>query len=225
MQTRKMWKLLSTKYSVVLAVAAACLLLQNGFMARLLVGAGVNSVFAKLLKRAFAQPRPDAAIRHGKVDPGFPSSHAHMLSYLAAAVWAASPAELRVAPKTAPWLQAGIVAWAMAGSAWRVRLERHTWAQVLAGGASGSAGAALWAGVVRSACAALGLDVDAIVDFATTNYPGETLAVSTAAAAAAFATMRRFGPLITGKLEVPSWNDPGTQTSSQTQVSAAGRSR
>mmetsp|Transcript_5697 Transcript_5697/g.9631 ORF Transcript_5697/g.9631 Transcript_5697/m.9631 type:complete len:300 (+) Transcript_5697:121-1020(+) len=68
-------------------VSGAAVLWVNSFRSRSVCvfvgGCAANSVAAKLLKRALNQPRPAGAERQGLLDPGMPSSHAHMLFFLA----------------------------------------------------------------------------------------------------------------------------------------------
>lgn len=98
----------------------------------LLVGALANALLAKLLKRLFKVPRPSTE----KLDPGMPSSHAHMLSYFAYFVHAQNTEEPLHALSL--YLFAVLVCWQ------RVHRRIHTWAQCLVGLLTGTMGCWLW---------------------------------------------------------------------------------
>ncbi|CAK9018952.1 Probable sentrin-specific protease 8 (Deneddylase) (Sentrin/sumo-specific protease senp8) [Durusdinium trenchii] len=183
---------LKTSYVVSGAVGAALVYLRNGVMVRALLGAACNSVLAKLLKRAFNQPRPERAAQEGKVDPGFPSSHAHMLFYLAVFFCL----ELDEA-----WmlLKAGLLCWAAAGSAWRVMIERHTVAQIAAGCISGSLGALAWQSVWQGSPR---LDFDAAVDRVHNAFPVATTVLAVLVSVASSVALKAYSVFFTGKAAV-----------------------
>jgi membrane-associated phospholipid phosphatase len=120
---------------------------RNGFAAVFLGGCIANSVAAKLLKRTFNQPRPATAEMQGLPDPGMPSSHAHMLLFLATYVGLALPGQSGGARWASP-AAAGSLAVAVGSCVHRVRTGKHTVAQVVAGAVTGTAGGLMW----RVAC-------------------------------------------------------------------------
>ncbi|GBG26034.1 Dolichyldiphosphatase 1 [Hondaea fermentalgiana] len=181
-------KVLQTKYITAAATGLSLAYLRNGFMVRLLVGAGLNSVLSKVLKRVFDQPRPEKASESGKTDPGFPSSHAHMLFYLS--VYTTLAIDAPGAPAWVPYLT---LAYAFVGSVWRVFIERHTPIQVIAGIVSGSLGALLWYLAVPQE---LITKSDVLVHRAQADYPLTSLVVSLGSSLIAFGILKNYGNLI-----------------------------
>ena len=70
--------LLRVKWLVSGTLGIILLMKHDGFWFSVVVGAIVNAFGVKVLKRILRRPRPKDCT---KIDPGMPSSHAHMLSY------------------------------------------------------------------------------------------------------------------------------------------------
>ena len=177
--------LLSTKWAVALCCCAALLTARDGFTARLLVGAACNAAGARALKRVLAQPRPAKAKREGAATYGLPSSHAHLLFFLACSLSAALAGRaVTPAPAWATELlpgargaaaQAALLAGAALLSLWRVVIERHTVPQVAAGVVTGSLGALAW-DRLQSLDAALVQRLDAALAELGHTHPWQLLA-------------------------------------------------
>jgi len=153
-----------------------------------MVGAGVNSFLSKILKRIFREPRPMLARSQGHVDPGFPSSHAHMLSYLSS--------YLCLTMEHTPMLLL-LISFAIVGNLWRVYIGRHTLSQVCAGWVSGAIGSAGWFAVINKDCIAV---IDAFVDSAVEIHPVISLLSFLGIAAFFFFFLLLHGHKVTGKL-------------------------
>ena len=117
-------------------------------------------MLSKLLKRAFNLSRPEVAIEEGHDDPGFPRSHAHMLAFVACflSIELRNPESekhiFRVVnssklfpsylsmyeSNTAAALSIALWMCTILGGYWRIRMQRHTYAQVIAGFVSGTGG-------------------------------------------------------------------------------------
>lgn len=142
--SRKSWALMgefdSVKWVTSSIAALGVNYYRNGFAAIFLGGCIVNSFAAKLLKRAFNQPRPAKAEGQGLLDPGMPSSHAHMLFFLATYTGLAWPGQL----EGARWATSGLLIVATGSCLHRVKSGKHTFAQVAVGALTGTAGGMLW---------------------------------------------------------------------------------
>jgi membrane-associated phospholipid phosphatase len=124
-----------TKWAVSAAVAGALLVMHDAPTVLYVVGGVGNAALTKLAKRVINAPRPTDAPAHKKAgSAGMPSSHASALSYfsVALALWLPHPAALVA------------VALAAVAASWRVSARYHSWAQVAAGWALGSASATAW---------------------------------------------------------------------------------
>jgi len=190
----RFWK---TKWIVSGTAAISLLYFQNGFMVRLLLGAGLNSVFVKVLKRLFGQARPEVAVKAGKLDPGFPSSHAHMLFFLS--VFIAMDLDVRDEALEVLLLafKGGLLLAAVFGSLLRVLAFRHTPVQVVAGAISGTFGAWIFHSIF-SEDQSHGFD-DFIEEIRIEN-PLSFLLSSILAGIAGFLFLSIYGKRITGKL-------------------------
>lgn len=124
--------MLKSKWAVSLTVLVVAFWLHNTRVLLALVGAGLNGVLTKLLKRALAAPRPGTA---SSDDHGMPSSHASVCLYLGCAAWHLL-ADRLVAGLL--WLGALHVADS------RVRCGEHTVSQVLVGALLGAAVEIVW---------------------------------------------------------------------------------
>mmetsp|Transcript_8931 Transcript_8931/g.11614 ORF Transcript_8931/g.11614 Transcript_8931/m.11614 type:complete len:209 (-) Transcript_8931:147-773(-) len=182
-----MVNIFSTKWIVSGSVGVCLLYFRNGFMVRLILGSGLNSVASKLLKRTFNLSRPSVAIEQGHDDPGFPSSHAHMLAFLASFLSLESRKYLQASgsgdfyfsftslfPLTISWSLVCTLLWLSAffGGYLRVRMQRHTMTQVVAGFVSGSIGGYSWyllQDVYRE-------EINYAVTVANAEYPRATIA-------------------------------------------------
>lgn len=187
--------LAQTQYMAAFAVGVGVMYLQNGMAARYLLGAGANSVLSKVLKRVLNQERPETSLAQGKVDPGLPSSHAHMLSYLAASLFLDDfllPPLLGVFPvKYCVALLAGI------GSSWRVHIGRHTVLQVVVGIGTGSAGAFGWRKFWESV-PKLETYFDATIEELRKSHPLLAFPLVLSAAVAGFVFLKVYSQRITG---------------------------
>lgn len=125
---------LSVKWCTIWAAAAALFWRQDAETSHCLLGAVAAGVLSKALKSAINQPRPPrgAAALH---DPGFPSSHAVTLAFIAAYVWQASGG--------GP-LRAVVVLTALAAAGVRVARGLHSGGQVAGGLTLGVAVAVAW---------------------------------------------------------------------------------
>lgn len=72
--------MIAVKWLVSGSVGVLLLVNQDSFWFSVVVGSLINAFGVKVLKRLLKVPRPRQNV---KFDPGMPSSHAHMLSYLA----------------------------------------------------------------------------------------------------------------------------------------------
>mmetsp|Transcript_10645 Transcript_10645/g.20937 ORF Transcript_10645/g.20937 Transcript_10645/m.20937 type:complete len:203 (+) Transcript_10645:290-898(+) len=181
-------KILQTKYITAAATAASFFYLRNGFMVRLLVAAALNSVLVKFLKRIFNQPRPEKALKSGKKDPGFPSSHAHMLWYLSLYTNLAMDA-----PGAPEWIPYICLVYAFMGSFWRVHIGRHTMGQVIAGIVSGSLGALLWYAMLSDSFVTKS---DELVHYIYNEYPVASAVGTAGISFICFFLMRCYGERI-----------------------------
>ncbi|KAJ1633904.1 hypothetical protein T492DRAFT_977899 [Pavlovales sp. CCMP2436] len=142
------WQLASgalahTRYLVSGAAFVALVWRDDARVTFCVVGAVVNSLANKGLKRLFDQARPPGSPLH---DPGMPSSHASSLfffaAYLALAL-ASGVARGGILGAAALLALAGVAA------VWRVSAGFHTRSQVAVGACVGSAAAAAWWAVAR----------------------------------------------------------------------------
>lgn len=125
------------KWLVSGAVAGLVVYHRNGYWFWVVTGALANAVLVKVLKRVINLPRPDTATTTStteKLDPGMPSSHAHMLSYFATLALCAGE----------PVVGCGLAALATAVCCERVRRGVHTPNQCAVGLVTGCLGALAW---------------------------------------------------------------------------------
>lgn len=188
-----------------------------------MIGAGVNSVLSKLLKRAFREPRPASARNKGHVDPGtftavwltrslpryfsrfhlppscrcmclgFPSSHAHMLTYLSVYISLTLPPEFRDYG-----IEYALLIYSLGGSLWRVHNGRHTLSQVVAGIVSGGLGGLAWYAIWSAEWVQY---TDGVVEFARSEYFFTSMLVLIVFGLAAFMFLMFWGYTITGKID------------------------
>lgn len=122
----------STKWLVTFGQTAAVLLRHDIVSPFIIVGAIAAGVFTSVLKKILNQKRPSGA---PFTDPGMPSSHALVSTFLGAA-WSTY---LHSAMVTLP-----LVAAAVSISVLRVVCGHHTWAQIGVGGVIGGLLGYLW---------------------------------------------------------------------------------
>ncbi|KAH9258117.1 hypothetical protein BASA81_003680 [Batrachochytrium salamandrivorans] len=128
------------KWLVSGVVAGLVVYYRNGYWFWVVTGALANAVLVKVLKRIINLPRPAAAAATTtttaeKLDPGMPSSHAHMLSYFTTLAFCAGKANVGC----------GLAALAIAVCCERVHRGVHTPNQCAVGLVTGCLGALVWA--------------------------------------------------------------------------------
>ncbi len=158
----------STRWTVASMVAVVLLVRRDAAMVNFTVGAILNAVLGKVLKRLIKEARPDGAVLE---DPGMPSSHAMALFYMTAFITAALcqgkglglPAWWPVDYRAAIALVGVYVAVA---SSWRVFSGLHTQAQIGVGALVGSGVGVAWQHFCRTA-----LD-EKVAGVLVRRYPG-----------------------------------------------------
>ena len=124
--------------------AAATVLWDDHIKVMLVLGALINAIISKLLKRLFRHSRPAAALSHGMEDHGMPSSHAQSLFYFFVYLSLRIVLASSYPPPVQYALVGSMALFATVSSARRVRIGLHTWLQVLVGALLGSAFALWW---------------------------------------------------------------------------------
>lgn len=146
---RPPWRRLLSTRNVVSGTAACVLLYQrNASTILCLLGAILNGVSSKVLKRLFNESRPAGARLE---DPGMPSSHAQSLFFFASylSILAANHDSLSaLAPPPSPLVRfataAAVLVGASAAAVSRIASGLHTPAQIIVGAAFGAAFGASW---------------------------------------------------------------------------------
>ena len=175
---------------------------------RLILGSALNSVLSKILKRLFNISRPKAAIDEGHDDPGFPSSHAHMLAFIATFfTLEIQMLEFDMLPSNLFQLSFSdevsvvlgkdntsfcIWLFALLGGYLRVHLQRHTVGQVLAGFVSGTLGGLAWYSISTQ----WKTQFDTLLIYSNQTYPRLTLLIMILIAIIGWAFLAIYGKRI-----------------------------
>lgn len=137
---------LSTKWVVSYSIAAVLLIRRDPITMAFVVGAMLNGIVGKILKRIINESRPVGAKLS---DPGMPSSHGMSLCFIGASA-ALALAGWDILPS---WWPSGLgvyqsilamLVYIVAALSWRVKEGLHTTEQILAGAGFGLTDAYLW---------------------------------------------------------------------------------
>ncbi|KAM3572863.1 hypothetical protein VYU27_005166 [Nannochloropsis oceanica] len=132
----------STRWTVASLVAVVLLLRRDAAMVNFTVGAILNALLGKTLKRIIKEARPDGAVLE---DPGMPSSHAMALFYMTSFITAALCESKGLGGALPLWWPfnyittiSSVILYVLTASSWRVFSGLHTPAQILVGAGMGS---------------------------------------------------------------------------------------
>lgn len=145
----------STRWTVASLVAVMLLVRRDAAIVNFTVGAILNAMLGKILKRLIKEARPDGAVLE---DPGMPSSHAMALFYMSAFLGSAL-CQKRGIGVLPPWWPLDVLPTIALGglyvsvaSAWRVFSGLHTSAQILVGAGVGGGVGLAWERACAMVC-------------------------------------------------------------------------